>query len=185
MRSDFAEGSVGRALGLDDREYPATYVPGSEPSSSARRKRSPWRAEPVDPRLLDPLAEHALAGVSDATLARVAHVTTQQVALWRRARGIHKRAGRPGRIQHATTMAVELFGEPFQPVVAQVAHSPVLGRFEPPEYVIRHGLDYAVFARFVRELNDAGHDANELAAGFGVRDLDIAMALALTRPEAA
>lgn len=72
-------------------------------------------------------------------------------------------------------------GHPFEPVVAEVRTSLLGGRFEPPQFLLRDGVDYDLFVQFVGVLALSGYGDDEVALGLGVRELDVVIACALAR----
>ena len=171
-------------LPVEEGVYVETYAVGSEPSSAPRGSSGP-RARRVDPRILDRFLPEARAGASDAAIAKSAGVKPDQVARWRRRNDVARTRGRPTRYARAASMAVELMGHPFEPVVAEVRTSILGGRFEPPQYILRDGLDYDLFVELIDALAAAGYRDDELAVGLGVREVDVAIARLLSTRAAA
>lgn len=165
-------------LPVEEGLYVETYAVGSEPSRSGSVSPAP-RAPRVNPKTLDAYLPAARAGASDAAIAKSAGVKPEQVARWRRLNEVARPRGRPTGVARATSMAVELMGHPFEPVVAEVRTSLLGGRFEPPLFLLRDGLDYDLFVRFVDVLALSGYGDDQVALGLGVRELDIAIARAL------
>ena len=177
--------TVAELLGLpvEDGIYAQVYLVGSEPSTPSRRRAS-TRARRVKLGHLDSFLEDARAGASDEAIAKAAGVTSAQVGRWRRERDVGRRRGRPNLAARATSVAVELLGHPFKPVVAHVRTSIIGGRFEPPQYVLRDGLEYELLVELVGVLACVGYDDSELARGLGIRPRDVAVARALGSREA-
>jgi hypothetical protein len=57
--------------------------------------------------------------------------------------------------------------------------SPVEGRWEFPEYLVRRPLDYMEFVRVVKAAAAEGVDLASIAKGVGVRENDVVMGLVL------
>lgn len=155
--------------------YESRYEVGSEPVSRPRSSSSRRAARLPEEKLAPYLAE-ARAGASDAVIARATGATEAQVGRWRRNNNVTRPRGRPNVVARTTSLAVEVLGHPFDPVVAEVAGSRVGGRFEPPEYVLRDGLDYDLFVQLVEVLIISGFAEEEIARGLGVRPKDVVIA---------
>jgi hypothetical protein len=147
------------------------YTIGTEPTS-----RSPLRPDRRSKRLarghLDAFVRDAEAGASDAEIARAAGCSVAQVRRWRLRKGVHHASGRPTVRALTNSLAVVLFGNPFEPVVTHVK-SELGGLWQPPEYVRREPLDYAAFVEAVTTLITAGFTATKLVRALGVCDRDI------------
>lgn len=174
--------TVAELLGLPVEEglYAAVYSVGSEPATSRpARSRAP-RARRVVHATLDPFLAEARAGASDRAIATASGASVAQVGKWRRERDVARPRGRPTGPARATSLAVELMGHPFDPVLAEVRTSIVGGHFAPPQYVLRDGLDYEIFVKCVEALVLNGFREDQIALGLGVRHDDVLLALAMS-----
>ena len=173
-------GTLRGALGIvADSPNPLPYYIGSEPAAcrATRQKPGPYVPATAADARLDGLAGDVAAGVPDATLARRAEVTVSAVQRWRKRRGLSRRRGRPPNAVRLTTYAVDIFGRDPAPVAMEV--SPVRGKWEPPEYLLRQQLDYTAFVDIVGILRSDGLAVVTIARGLGVRERDVTDAAAL------
>lgn len=123
---------------------------------------------------LGPFLRDVRAGVPDDLIAKSAGVPVRAVRRWRRQHGIQ--AG----IQDTVALAADVFGTGSRDTMHRSASSPIGGRFEVPEYVLRVPLQYEALARHLHALHDVlGSSAAELAAAFGIRDQDVETCLVL------
>ena len=179
--------TVAEALSLP-KEAIASLDPyriGTEPvDEAATTERAPahHRLAPdeVD-RELAQFEEDAGAGVPDELIARRSGLSVDTVARWRRRRGIKHPRGRPSAEQLIHRAAVELFGRPPADTWMRTRESPVMGRWEVPQYLLRRPLDYSAFAEATSKLMEAGLTPGRIAAGLGVRTEDVAVATTLWR----
>ncbi len=175
---DWRRSTVAEALGLgpDDVRDLEPYQVGHEPAEAAPRGRqtSPGtyasRAE-VDDKLERSVLD-AQVGVPDEWIGRRVGLSKDQVARWRKRKGIDRKPGRPSSEVVADAMAVDVFGRNPPPCVSRV-DSVVEGQWEPPRYLLRLQLDYTRFAECVSRLIDSGLGPTEIAAGLGVRPRDV------------
>lgn len=162
-------------LPAEEGLYESRYVAGSEPASGGRAEQQ-RRTRRVPREKLDPYLAEVRAGASDEAVARAAGVAEAQVARWRRSQHVGRPRGRPTSVMRTTSLAVELLGHPFDPVIADVRSSPLGGRFEAPEYVLRDGLEYELLVQFVEVLALSGYTDGEIATGIGIRQHDVVIA---------
>lgn len=169
--------TVAERLGLHPAAVNASlYSVGSEPTSRIVRPKK--RRAPRVRVTLDTFLDDAKAGATDAQIARSAGVTASQVRRWRLGHGITRPSGRPTTPQRLSRLAVDVFAQEYIPVLHEVS-SPVSGRWEAPEYLVRTPLKFETFARGVHALADAGFTATTIAEAVGVRERDVVHALAL------
>lgn len=171
--------SVAARLGISSPETVVTkpYYLGSEPVTSNRRARGP--KTPTGNRAdLDQYIEHAIAGVDDSVIAKRAKRSIAQVRAWRLAQGVRRASGRPTAQARIHAKAVELLGRSQAPVAVPVRQSPVLGRWEPPLYVLRDPLDYAKFVAIV-DFAASKFSMDDITAGLGLRKVDVVIAARL------
>jgi hypothetical protein len=169
--------TVGDLIGIDPEDVRDVldYVVGTEPTSSPKPESSA-RSKRLARRQLDAFARDAEAGASDAEIARRAGCSIAQVRRWRLRLGVRHAAGRPSTQALTNSLAVVLFGNPFEPVISHVK-SNVDGLWQPPEYVRRERLDYTSFVEAIALLTTAGFSPAKLASALGVcaRDIDHAI----------
>lgn len=174
--------TVAELLGLPVEEglYAPMYSVGSERATSRPPRARAPRARRVDRATLDPFLAEARAGASDGAIAKASRASVAQVGKWRREHDVVRPRGRPTGPARATSLAVELMGHPFDAVLAEVRTSIVGGRFEPPQYVLRDGIDYELFVQCIEALALHGFREDQIALGLGVRHQDILLALAVS-----
>ncbi|MBO6936768.1 MAG: hypothetical protein JJ863_17495 [Deltaproteobacteria bacterium] len=183
----FARGAdtVAAALCLPKEAMEALqpYRVGTEPvherkqttRAAAQHHLSP---EEVDEKLAE-LEEDARAGVPDDLIAARSGLSVNTVARWRRRHDIERPVGRPPAEQATERAAVELFGEATVAAWMRTRESPVMGRWEVPQYLIRRALDYTAFAEAASILTETGLTPGRIAAALGVRPADVALATSL------
>jgi hypothetical protein len=155
---------------------PFTMGSASAPKQSRGKRRSYWRRAELD-RLLQDYAADAEAGVPDTQIASRVRVTKDQVKQWRRRHGIQGKRGRPPPEVPGRFIANALLGR--GPRAVPHRTSPVQGRWDVPEYVLRQPLDYGAFMELVAKLADEGFSAELIARGMGVIERDVHLAAEL------
>lgn len=143
-------------------------------------KRSYHSADVVN-RKLDDLRFEISSGLSDEEVARRTGLSARSVQRWRLREGI-KQVGGTQKVkkQLGDIYAVSTFGEALGDVKQRCDTSAVEGAWEPPAFVTRQHLDYALFLRVL----DAGSrllglTEAELAQALGISATGIEQGLAL------
>lgn len=150
------------------------------PARGRGRNRGRMPSLPEAYRFLDDhYAADLDAGVEDADIARSSGLPVSVVVRWRREHRGVRRAAHPAK-KAAALKALELLGHDHGDVMHRTDASPVDGRWEVPEYVLRRPLDYTAFVTACWALwRKVGMTPRRVAAALGVRVEDVNAALLL------
>lgn len=168
--------TVAERLGISNPDSVGAhfYSVGTEPVTTTPQVRAA-KAASFEDSTLEPFKPDMKAGVSDAAIAKQAKTSVAQVRKWRLKQGVRHTPGRPTAATRVYSGAIELLGRPSAPVALPVAQSPVLGRWEAPQYVLRQAMDYEGLVRIV-DLASARFSADEIASALGLRKVDVVIA---------
>lgn len=113
-------------------------VPNTDPRHKRPRKK--LSVQEME-RRLDVYEDEARAGLPDGELARLTGIGVRAVRSWRAKRKIQRSRSGPRELGEAK-VAMNLLGEPLEDVLQRSVGSATRGRWEPPQYLIRQGVDY-------------------------------------------
>lgn len=117
---------------------------------------------------LDQWTDEAKAGASDAWLAERAETSMSIVSKWRQERGLQRALVQQDQLQALQNLAATY--DPSMHAVGSVFD----GKWNPPEYLIRHPLNYTVLCRIVHHAtHDIGLEPSVVAEGLGLREQDV------------
>ena len=158
--------NYGKMNEQDDQEYPPE---GSQVHSSDKntdRKRLYLSNEETASRLRK-FEREARTGLPDAELARMAEVSVSSVRFWRAKLGIVHSRGRDRKATIDTAKAMALLGNDLGDVLQRVRESDLDGMWEPPEYLVRLGVNYRKLIEQIAALRDLGYAPEEIAEAHG------------------
>lgn len=139
-------------------------------------RRFPRRSRVSSFALLDEYLEEAKTGAPDEWLARATNVALTTVLEWRRERGIRRE--KEHKAVEGVFWAVDMFGDREDSYLHRAETSPIAGRWEPPEFVLRRPLRYAELCRHLHYLTTRlGTGSQLLAEAFGFKETDIDLAV--------
>ena len=118
-------------------------------------------------RRLQKYEREARAGLPDAELARMAEVSMSSVRVWRAKLDIKHSRGRDRKATINKAKAIALLGHELGDVLQRVRSSDMQGMWEPPEYLVRLGVNYRKLIEQIAILRDAGYAPEEIAEAHG------------------
>lgn len=145
----------------DDQDYP-------QDDAQIKEKRLYLSSEETA-RRLTPFEREARAGLPDADLARMAKVSISSVRFWRKKLDIQHSRGPDRKATIDKARAIALLGtrEELKDVLQRVRASSLGGMWEPPEYLVRLGVNYEKLIEQIAALRDAGYAPEEIADAHG------------------
>lgn len=137
-----------------------------------------WTPNSKVSRLLEPLRSLMLAGMTDAQVADRTHLSTRVIQRWRLKEGIKKSKAATKKLE--TVKAISAFGEALGDLRQRASHSPVLGTWEPPAFVVREHLDYDLFLKVLdAAYRIVGMSEEEVAKGLGLTPSSVTQGIAI------
>lgn len=128
---------------------------------------------------LDQLEREAKAGAPDPWLSKEARCSVALVRTWRREKGITRSRG-PARREEMDSFALGLLGRPVPDVLMRTTSSPIKGRWEPPEFVLRGEVDYEGLVNLMHYLHrQGGFPLKKIADSLGFTHRTVQQAIAL------
>lgn len=135
-----------------------------------------WTSASDISKKLEPFRELIKSGMTDAQVAVRSHISVRTIQRWRLKEGLKKSTAATKKLE--TVKAVSAFGETLGDVRQRAAHSPVLGAWEAPAFVVREHLDYD---NFLKVLDAAyrilGMSEDEIAKGLGLTQVSVAQGI--------
>lgn len=140
----------------------------------------PEKKTEVD-KVLEPYLHQMASGMSDEDVAKKTQLSVRVIQRWRLKRNIKRRETHLSR-QLETAQAISSFGEILGDVKQRTFHSPVLGAWEPPMFLVREHVDYDLFLQVV----DAAYrilemSEEDIAKGLGLTLTSVEQALTIYR----
>ncbi len=139
------------------------------------------RPEAEVDKILEPYRHQMASGMSDEAVSKKTQLSERVIQRWRLKHQIKHRETHLSR-QLETAQAVSSFGEILGDVKQRTAHSPVLGAWEPPTFLVREHVDYDLFLQVVDAAwRILGMNEEDIAKGLGMTITSVEQALVIYR----
>jgi len=151
-------------------------IPARHPNRRAWHWQGKSRAPSTKtfPFLDEHFLEDLKAGARDEDITRWSGISLPTVIRWRRS---HKIRSSKKSVQRKA-VALNLFGTEHGDALHRCEDSPIRGKWEVPEYVIRKPLVYGELARCLWFLRSKlGVSSEYMAKALGIREMDVAFAM--------